>query len=146
MKGDKYYLYFYRIFKDVRLVFAPPTCFGAFGKDTDNWTWPQHKGDFTMYRVYGNKDGNPAEYSSSNVPITPKYVLQISNKGVKEGDYAMIMGYPYTTSRYTPSWGVSEKIERTTPAMIKVRTKKLDILNEAMSSEDVYKRQSFTSA
>ncbi len=135
MKGDKYYLYFYRIFKDVRLVFAPPTCFGAFGKDTDNWTWPQHKGDFTMYRVYGDKDGNPAEYSPANTPITPRYVLPVSMKGVKEGDYAMIMGYPYTTSRYTPSWGVSEKIGRSNPAMIKVRTKKLDILNEAMNAD-----------
>ena len=75
LRGNKYYLFYYKVYEDVRLVAAPPTCFGAFGKDTDNWSWPQHKGDFAMYRVYGDKDGNPAKYSPKNQPITPKYVL-----------------------------------------------------------------------
>ena len=120
----------------MRLVAAPPTCFGAFGKDTDNWSWPQHKGDFAMYRVYGDKDGNPAKYSPNNQPITPKYVLPVSTAGIKEGDYAMVLGYPGSTARYTPSFGISEKINITNPAMIKVRDTKLAILREAMNADE----------
>ena len=136
LRGNKYYLFYYKVYEDVRLVAAPPTCFGAFGKDTDNWSWPQHKGDFAMYRVYGDKDGNPAKYSPDNQPITPKYVLPVSVAGIKEGDYAMVLGYPGSTARYTPSFGVSEKINITNPAMIKVRDTKLAILREAMNADE----------
>ena len=136
LRGNKYYLFYYKVYEDVRLVAAPPTCFGAFGQDTDNWSWPQHKGDFAMYRVYGDKDGNPAKYSPDNQPITPKYVLPVSINGIKEGDYAMVLGYPGSTARYTPSFGVSEKINITNPAMIKVRDTKLAILREAMNADE----------
>lgn len=136
MRGNQYFIYYYRVFKDVRLVAAPPTCFGAFGKDTDNWSWPQHKGDFSIYRIYGDKNGNPAEYSKDNVPVKPRYVLSVSLNGVNEGDYAMVLGYPYATARYLPSWGVYEKSELVDPALIKVRDTKLAILREAMQSSE----------
>lgn len=138
MRGDRYCLFYYKVYHDVRLVAAPPVCFGAFGKDTDNWSWPQHKGDFALYRVYGDKNGEPSKYAPSNIPINPKYVLPISISGIKKGDYAMVLGYPGTTSRYMPSFGVEEKINITNPAMIKVRDKKLSILRDAMrKNEDI---------
>lgn len=136
LRGDQYYLYYYKVYTDVRLVAAPPTCFGAFGGDTDNWSWPQNKGDFAIYRVYGDEEGHPATYSKNNVPITPRHVLSLSMAGVKDGDYAMVIGYPGSTSRYTPSFGVTEKIELTNPAMIKVRDTKLAILREAMRADE----------
>lgn len=136
LRGDKYYLFYYKVYQDVRLVAAPPSCFGAFGKDTDNWSWPQHKGDFAIYRVYGDQDGNPAKYSPKNQPIIPKYVLPVSTAGIKAGDYAMVLGYPGSTARYTPSFGVSEKVDIMNPAMIEVRDTKLAILREAMNADN----------
>ena len=104
LRGDRYYLFYYKVYSDVRLVGAPSAMLGAFGGDTDNWSWPQHKCDFSLYRVYADKDGNPAKYSKDNVPLQPQYVLPVSVAGLKEGDYAMLLGYPGSTARYTPSF------------------------------------------
>lgn len=141
LRGDRYYLFYYKVYPDVRLVGAPSARLGAFGGDTDNWSWPQHKCDFSLYRVYADKDGNPAKYSKNNVPLQPKYVLPVSVAGLKEGDYAMLLGYPGSTARYTPSFGVAEKIDVTDPAMVKVRDVKLAILREAMYADPEVKLQ-----
>lgn len=132
-RGNKYYLFYYTVYEDVRLVGAPSEKLGAFGGDTDNWSWPQHKCDFAFYRVYADKEGKPAKYSPENVPLTPRYVLPISIKGMKEKDFAMILGYPGSTSRMLPSGGVRQKIDITNPAMTMVREKKLSIMREAMN-------------
>jgi hypothetical protein len=105
-KGNNFYLFVYETFTDIRLVGAPPSSIGKFGGDTDNWMWPRHTGDFSLFRIYCDKDGKPADYSPDNVPYTPKHYFPISIKGVKENDFAMIMGYPGTTQRYLTSWGV----------------------------------------
>ena len=97
---NAYYLIITKTFKDIRFVGAPPSSIGKFGADTDNWMWPRHTGDFSMFRVYADKDNNPAEYSEDNVPYTPKRHLTISLKGIQEGDYTMIIGFPGTTNRY----------------------------------------------
>ena len=141
LRGESYLLFYYKIYKDVRLVAAPPSCFGTFGGDTDNWSWPQHKGDFALYRVYGGKDGEPAAYSPDNTPIRPKKVLKISIAGLQEGDYTMVLGYPGSTTRYTPSWGIKEKTECRNPALIEVREAKLNILREAMNADPQTKLQ-----
>lgn len=141
LRGEKYYLYYYKVYKDVRLVGAPSAKIGAFGGDTDNWSWPQHKGDFALYRVYAGKDGEPAAYSGDNVPLKPKYVLPVSRGGLKEKDFAMIMGYPGMTTRYMPAWGVKHKVEVVNPAKIDVRTIKLALMREAMNEDPQVKIQ-----
>jgi hypothetical protein len=133
--GNEYYLSVYEIFGDVRLVGAPPASIGKFGGDTDNWMWPRHTGDFTLFRIYANKDNQPADYSPDNVPYKPASHLQISLDGVKPGDFTMVLGYPGTTNEYLSSFGV-ELIEKTTnPITIEVRTKILDIMNDAMRNQ-----------
>lgn len=134
-KGSKYYMYYYEVYSDIRLVGAPPVSIAAFGGETDNWEWPQHKGDFALYRVYGAKDGSPAAYSKENVPIAPKRVLKISTKGVKEGDYTMIMGYPGTTSRYSSSFAVNYKETLANPITVEIKRKRLDIMKKWMESD-----------
>ena len=109
--SNVYYLIIYKTYKDVRFVGAPPSSIGKFGADTDNWMWPRHTGDFSMFRVYADKDNNPAEYSKDNVPYTPKQFLKISLAGVKEGDYTMIMGYPGRTTRFQTSPELKHQIE-----------------------------------
>lgn len=141
LRGDKYYIFYYKVYTDVRLVGAPSAKIGAFGGDTDNWSWPQHKGDFSLYRVYADKNGNPAKYSKDNVPLKPKYVLPISKSGYNENDFMMILGYPGSTARYTSSWGVKHKLEVSNPAMIDVRTIKLDLMREAMKKDPQVKIQ-----
>ena len=135
-RGVNYYLYYYKTYNDVRLVGAPPSSIGAFGGDTDNWMWPQHKGDFAIYRIYGNKNGEPANYSPNNVPIKPKYVLPVSIKGVKEGDFSMVMGYPGSTKRYMSSFGVEHKLKYDNIPTIKTREAKLDVLKKEMNKSD----------
>jgi len=130
--GNQYFLFVYETFKDIRLVGAPPSSIGKFGGDTDNWMWPRHTGDFSLYRVYCAPDGTPAEYSQDNVPYKPKHFLPISIKGVKEGDFAMVFGFPGTTQRFMTSYGIEETIEVSNPIRIKIRTRKLDIIKEAM--------------
>lgn len=141
LRGDKYYLYYYKVYNDVRLVGAPSAKIGAFGGDTDNWSWPQHKGDFALYRVYAGKDGEPADYSKDNVPLKPKYVLSVSRAGLQEKDFAMIMGYPGMTTRYMPAWGVKHKVEVSNPPKIEVRNIKLALMREAMNEDPEIKIQ-----
>ena len=102
-KDNQYIMYVYKTYKDIRLVGTPPESIGKFGGDTDNWEWPRHTGDFSIFRVYASKDGKPTEYSKENVPLKPKKFLPVSIKGIKDGDYAMIYGYPGGTNRYETS-------------------------------------------
>jgi len=132
--GNEYYLFLYEVYKDVRLVGAPPSSIGKFGADTDNWMWPRHTGDFAVFRVYANTDNKPAEYSASNVPMKPKHHLPISIREKKIGDYAMIMGYPGSTDRYATSYTINWALEKNNPMVIKIRTKKLEILREDMAA------------
>jgi len=135
-KSSKYYMFLYERFPDVRLVAAPPVSIAAFGGDTDNWEWPQHKGDFAMYRIYCAPDGTPADYSPDNVPMTPKRHLAISTKGVKMGDFTMIMGYPGRTNRYSSSFEADfvsrVQYPMTTPAW----KAKMDIISKWSSVND----------
>src|SRR5687768_2855222 len=108
-KGNQYLLFVYQRFSDIRLVGAPSESIGKYGGDTDNWEWPRHTGDFSIFRVYMSKDGNPADYSEENIPLKPKWFLPVSIKGFKEGDYTMIYGYPGSTNRYETSYGVKLK-------------------------------------
>lgn len=134
--GNKYYLIVYEVFKDVRMVFAPPSSIGKFGGDTDNWQWPRHTGDFSVFRVYANKDNQAADYSPDNVPYKPKYSVPVSLKGYKDKDYAMTIGYPGSTDRYLSSWGITQLIESENIPRIAVRTVKQDIWKKAMNADD----------
>ncbi len=133
--GNEFYLFLYEVFRDVRLVGAPPSSIGKFGADTDNWMWPRHTGDFSVFRVYASTDNKPAEYAKENVPLKPRKFLPISIKGVKKNDFAMIMGYPGTTDRYATSYTLDWALERNNPAIVKIRTKKLEILREDMNAD-----------
>ena len=132
--GNEYYMFKYNIFEDVRLVGAPPASVGKFGGDTDNWMWPRHTGDFSMFRVYANKDNAPSAYAKDNKPYEPKHHLPVSLDGVGEGDFAMILGYPGSTDRYLTSYGVKEAVDIEQPARVKVRRMKLDIMEQGMNS------------
>ncbi|WP_158827110.1 S46 family peptidase [Mucilaginibacter lacusdianchii] len=132
-KGNQYFLYLYNKFSDVRLVGAPPQSVGKFGGDTDNWTWPRHTGDFSVFRIYADKNGNPASYSANNVPYTPKKFLPISLKGIKNGDFAMVYGYPGSTDRYLTSNGVRLAAEQTNPIIVKLRDIRLKAWKEEMN-------------
>ncbi len=134
--GNEFYLFVYEKFNDVRLVGAPPESIGAFGGDTDNWMWPRHTGDFSMFRVYCGKDGKPAEYSKDNVPYKPKYFLPISTKGITKEDFTMTFGYPGRTDRYLTSYGVDQAVNMTSPAIVKIRTKKLEVIKKDMDADD----------
>lgn len=131
--GNLYYMFTYNIFNDVRLVGAPPSSIGKFGGDTDNWMWPRHTGDFTMFRVYADKENKPSSYSQDNKPLRPKHSLPVSIAGVQDGDYAMIMGYPGSTDRFLTSWGVKQAVDVEQPARVKIRGIKLDIMDQEMS-------------
>ncbi|MDR2906692.1 MAG: S46 family peptidase, partial [Bacteroidales bacterium] len=134
-RGVKWYVFLYDQFKDVRLVGAPPVSIGAFGGEADNFKWPQHKGDFALYRVYGDKNGKPAEYSSENVPIKAKKTLTISEKGIRDNDFSMMLGYPFSTYRYIPSVGLNEKIEALNPAQHYVKRSILDAMRVWMDAD-----------
>jgi len=131
---NKYYLFVVETFRDVRLVGAPPQALGKFGGDTDNWMWPRHTNDFALFRVYCGPDGKPANYSEENVPYQPEHFLPVSLKGVEEGDFAMIMGYPGRTNRYKTSFGVNYTMTVTNPVRVEVREKKLEIIDKYMRS------------
>lgn len=133
-EGNRYYLFVYETFRDVRLVGAPPASIGKFGGDTDNWMWPRHTGDFSMFRVYCSPEGKPADYSKDNVPYEPKHYLPISLDGYEDGDFAMVMGYPGRTNRYKTSFGVEYTMNVTNPVRIEVRGAKLAILKDYMLS------------
>ncbi len=130
--GNKYYLFVYEVFRDVRLVGTPPSSIGKFGYDTDNWVWPRHTGDFSIFRVYSAPDGSPADYSPENIPLKPKHFLPISLKGINNGDFAFIMGYPGRTQRYLNSFGVTETMEIINEIRIKIRGVRQEILQQDM--------------
>ena len=133
--GNEYYMFVMTTYSDIRLVGAPPSSIGKFGGDTDNWMWPRHTGDFSIFRVYTAPDGSPAEYSKDNIPMKPKHYLPVSTAGVKEGDYAMIMGYPGGTDRYMTSYGIQQKLDLEFPTRIAIRRAKLDIYAEGMDAD-----------
>jgi hypothetical protein len=135
-KGNEFYLFIFEIFRDVRLVGAPPSSIGNFGGDTDNWMWPRHTGDFSMFRIYSASDGTPADYNKENIPLKPKYFLPISIKGSERGDFAMIMGYPGSTNRYLTSYGVDLAVDQNNPVIVKIRQEKLDIYKDDMDASD----------
>lgn len=134
--GNEFWLSVYRDFNDVRLVFAPPSSVGKFGWDTDNWMWPRHTGDFSVFRIYANKENHPAEYSPENVPYRPEYVAPISLAGYKEGSFCMTMGYPGSTERYLSSFGIEEMTNGMNQAMIDVRGVKQGIWKREMDKRD----------
>ncbi|HKH59325.1 MAG TPA: S46 family peptidase [Flavitalea sp.] len=140
-KGNQYLVFVYQRYTDVRLVGAPPESVGKFGGDTDNWEWPRHTGDFSVFRVYMSKDAKPASYSADNIPLKPKYFLPVSLKGVKDGDYAMIYGYPGSTNRYETSYGVKQKIDIYNPSLVKLREMRLKYMFEQMKNDPAVKLQ-----
>ena len=133
--NNKYYLITYDVFSDVRLVFAPPGSVGKFGGDTDNWMWPRHTGDFSVFRVYAGKDNAPANYSKDNVPYRPKYHATVSTEGYEKNDYAMTIGFPGSTSRYIPSFAVENRMKDQNEPRIEVRGIKQDIWRAAMNAD-----------
>lgn len=133
--GNKYYMITYDVYSDVRLVFAPPGSVGKFGGDTDNWMWPRHTGDFSVFRVYADKNNKPAAYAKSNVPLKPKYHAAVSVAGYKPGDYAMTIGFPGSTERYIPSWGIENRMEHENAPRIEVRGIKQAIWRKAMDAD-----------
>ena len=139
--GNEFYLITYQTFRDVRLVGAPPASIGKFGGDTDNWMWPRHTGDFALLRIYMAPDGSPAEYSVDNIPYVPKHHLPIQLDGVENKDYTMIMGYPGRTNRYLTSFGIKEALQITYPEIIKIRTKKIDIIKNEMANNETIELQ-----
>lgn len=133
--GNKYYMITYDVFSDVRMVFAPPSSIGKFGGDTDNWMWPRHTGDFSVFRVYADKNNKPAHYSKDNVPYRPKYNAAVSLAGYNKGDYSMTIGFPGSTERYIPSWGIENRMENENAVMIDARGVKQAIWRKAMDSD-----------
>ena len=134
--GNKYYLLVYENFTDIRMVGAPPSSIGKFGADTDNWMWPRHTGDFSIFRIYASKDNKPADYSPDNVPYKPKHHLPISLKGVKQNDFTMIMGYPGGTDRYMTSKEIQQRIDIQNSNRIFIRGVRQEILLEDMLADD----------
>uniref|UniRef100_UPI003CC90DF7 S46 family peptidase n=1 Tax=Riemerella anatipestifer TaxID=34085 RepID=UPI003CC90DF7 len=134
--GNQYYAYVIETFKDVRLVGAPPSSIGKFGSDTDNWVWPRHTGDFSMFRVYADKNNKPAEYSKDNIPYKPKHFLPISIKDKKENDFTFVFGFPGRTQEYLPSIAVEKIMKEIDPAMISMREVALKTLDEKMRVDD----------
>ena len=134
--NNKYFLVVYDVFKDIRMVFAPPSSVGKFGGDTDNWMWPRHTCDFSVFRVYSDANNLPAEYSANNRPYNPKYVAEVSLQGYEDKDYAMTIGFPGSTNRYLSSWGVEQRVECINKPRIEVRGLKQDIWREAMQASD----------
>ncbi len=132
--GNEYYMFVYQVYRDVRLVGAPPSSIGKFGGDTDNWMWPRQTGDFTIFRIYTGHDGSPADYSKENIPLKPKYYLPISLDGVKKNDFTMIWGFPGSTSRYLTASGVKFRMEKYFPPLIEVFGKKLEIWKKHMDA------------
>jgi hypothetical protein len=135
-QGNEYYYFVYQDYKDVRLVGTPPESLGKFGGDTDNWEWPRHTADFSMFRVYADKNGNPADYSPENVPLQPKHYLPVNIGGVKENDYAMILGYPGRTNRWMPAGGIEQNVKFAYPAWVEGAKVGMDNMKKYMNQSD----------
>jgi len=140
-KGNQFLVFIYQRYKDIRLVGAPPESIGKFGGDTDNWEWPRHTGDFSVFRVYASKDGKPADYNKDNIPLKPKYFLPVSIKGLKDGDFSMIYGYPGGTNRYESSFGVKQATDINNPTLVKLRDVRLKLMFEEMKKDPAIKLQ-----
>ncbi len=140
-KGNQFLVFLYQRYRDVRLVGAPPESVGKFGGDTDNWEWPRHTGDYSIFRVYMSPDGKPAKYSQDNIPLKPKWFLPVSIKSLKDGDFAMIYGYPGGTNRYETSYGIKQKIEIDNPTLVKLRDVRLKYMFEEMKKDPAIKLQ-----
>jgi hypothetical protein len=132
--SNQFFLFVYVIYKDVRLVGAPPSSMGKFGGDTDNWMWPRHTADFSMFRIYTAPDGSPASFSKDNIPLKPKHFLPVSAKGIQDGDFAMIMGFPGTTERFLTSYGLEETMNITNKLRYEIRDVKINVLRKEMAS------------
>jgi hypothetical protein len=130
--GNQYFLFVYEAYLDVRLVGAPPSAIGKFGGETDNWIWPRHTGDFSLFRIYAGPDNHPAPYSPQNLPYKPKKFFPISLRGVEKGDFTMVFGYPGRTTEYIPSFVIENQVHYTIPASVELRTKRLDVITAAM--------------
>ncbi|MCF8232462.1 MAG: S46 family peptidase [Bacteroidales bacterium] len=139
--GNEYYMFIYEDYKDVRLVGAPPSSIGKFGRDTDNWMWPRHTGDFSVFRVYADENNEPAEYSEDNVPYKPKQHMKISLSGYEKGDFTFVFGYPGSTQQFLPASAIKMKTEKIFPARIDLRTQVLDIMKKYMENDDKIKLQ-----
>jgi hypothetical protein len=140
-EGNEFYLFVYETFRDVRLVGAPPSSIGKFGADTDNWMWPRHTGDFALFRVYSDKEGKPADYSTENIPMKPKHHLPISLEGYQKGDFSMILGYPGGTQRYMTSHGVKMALDISNQTVVDIRDVKLKIMMEDMQADPAVRIQ-----
>ncbi len=134
--GNEFFLFLYEVYRDVRLVGAPPTSIGNFGADQDNWVWPRHTGDFSLFRVYANEKNNPATYSPSNKPYKPRKHLEIAAGGIEEGDFTMILGYPGSTTQYLYSDAVRLLLEKSYPLKIQLRDTRLEVMERYMKSTD----------
>ncbi len=137
--GNKYYAFIEETYKDIRLVGAPPSAIGKFGADTDNWMWPRHSGDFSLFRIYADKNNRPAEYSPDNRPYRPEKYLKVSMEGVKKGDLIVVYGFPGRTQEYLPSFRVRQIVEKVNPLRISIREKALEIMDKYMRSNDTLK-------
>jgi hypothetical protein len=135
-QGNEYYYFVYQDYKDVRLVGTPPESLGKFGGDTDNWEWPRHTADFSMFRVYANADGSPADYSENNVPLKPKHHLPVNLGGVNENDFAMILGYPGRTNRWMPAGGIEQNVKFAYPAWVEGAKTGMDNMKKYMDQSD----------
>lgn len=133
--GNEFYYFVYQDYKDIRFVGAPPSSIGKFGGDTDNWEWPRHTGDFSMFRIYADKNGNPAEYSKDNVPYIVKHSLPLNIGGIKPGDFTMVIGYPGTTSRYLSSYGIQQLISYEYPPFIEASKRAMEVLKKYMDKD-----------
>ncbi|GAA5098863.1 S46 family peptidase [Chryseobacterium ginsengisoli] len=133
--GNEFYYFVYQDYKDIRLVGAPPSALGKFGGDTDNWEWPRHTADFTVFRVYADAAGNPAEFAPTNVPLKPKHFLPVSLKGVKPGDFSMILGYPGRTNRYLTSYGIQQMVNKDYPAWVEASKLAMDVMKKYMDKD-----------
>ena len=140
-EGNQYMLFVTETYKDVRLVGAPPSSIGKFGSDTDNWVWPRHTGDFSLFRIYADKNNHPASYSKDNVPYTPKHFLPVSLDGVKEDDFTMVFGYPGKTSEYLPAVAIEQIVKELNPAKIEIRDNALKVADGFMRKDNAIKIQ-----
>ncbi len=139
--GNQYFLFINETFRDVRLVGAPPSAIGKFGGETDNWIWPRHTGDFSLFRIYADKNNKPADYSKDNIPYKPGYFFPISLKGVKEGDFTMVFGYPGSTYEYVPSYYIDMVKNYINPKRIAIQTQKIEIMEAAMATDPLIRIQ-----
>ena len=140
-KGNQYFLFITETFKDIRLVGAPPSSIGKFGSDTDNWMWPRHSGDFSLFRIYADVNNKPAEYSVHNIPYQPKHHLPVSLDGVEENDFTLVYGFPGSTNEYLPSVAIDQMVHVINPAKIEIREEALQIVDKFMRSDEKIKIQ-----